>query len=186
MKKRMTIMMIMIIGILLLGCQIPMFNKPPAVNYPEDLKITYHWDTGPLPPRYHYSYEIVIQTDSAGQFTYQQSYAGYGAPPLPSVTTFTMPPEKINQLYKLLLTKNMLRTEWAKRQPSIGGSSSDLQIVADAKTFSIPNDALLVEKDKTDSAEVYDFIKKLVPQSIWDEMANIRHQVDSAIDTPAK
>ena len=185
MKMRAALPTLMIIGILALACHVPEPTKIPLVNSPADLKITYHWDTGSLPPKYHYSYEIIIQADGAGQFIYQQSYEGIGAPP-PSVTTFTVFPEKINQLYQLLLTKNMLRTEWAKSQPSIGGSSSELRITVDGKTFSLPNDTLMIEVDRTDSTEVYDFIKKLVPQSIWDEMANIRHQVDSATDTPAK
>jgi len=176
---------IMILGILALACQEPEPTKKPLVNRPADLKITYHWDTGSLPPKYHYSYEIILESDGTGQFIFQQSYAGNGAP-TPSVTTFTVPSEKINQLYQLLLTKNMLRTEWVKKQPLIGGSSSELQINADGKTFSIPNDTLMIEKDKTDSAEVYDFIKKLAPKVIWDELANIRNQIETATDIPAQ
>jgi hypothetical protein len=185
MKMWATFPIIMIVGILVIACQISGQNLIPTIAYPSDFQIEYVWNAGSLPPRYHYSYEIIIQADGNCKFTYQQSYAGIGAPP-PSVTNFSVLPEKIDQLYQLILNKNILRTDWEKRQPSIGGSSSELQIVADGKTFSIPNDALLVDKDKTDSAEVYDFIKTLVPQNIWDDLANIRHQVDTATDSPAK
>ena len=185
MNLRAAFPIIMIVGILALACQVLEPTKIPLINRPADLKITYHWDTGSLPPKYHYSYDIVFNSDGTGQFIYQQSYIGKDSP-IPSVTAFTMPPEKINQLYQLLLTKNMLRTEWAKRQPSIGGSSSDLQVFAEGKTFSIPNDALMIEKDRTDSAEVYDSIKKLVPKGIWDELANKRNQIEADTDSPSQ
>jgi hypothetical protein len=185
MKMQATLSIIIVIGSLAIGCQVPNLTQtlPPA--YPKDLRITYGWNTGSLPPRYHYSYEIVIQADGNGQFIYQQSYAGVGAP-MPWGSAFTVPAEKISQLYQLLLTKNMLRKDWAKKEPLIGGSSSELKITADGKMFSIPNEPLMIEKDKTDSAEVYGLIKTLVPKGIWDELANKRHQIDAATDAPAQ
>ena len=184
MKMRITLSII-IIGILATACQTPILTPKPPVALPADLKITYGWNTGALPPKYHYSYEIVIQADGSGQFIYQQSYAGDGAP-MPSVSTFIVPAEKMNQLYQLLLTKNILRTAWAKNEPLIGGSSSDMQIVAEGKTFSIPNDAVMINQDRSDSAEVYDYIKALVPVSIWDDLTKKRQIVDAATDAPAK
>jgi hypothetical protein len=170
---------------LVIGCQASSPTPSPALTYPDDLKIDYAWNTGSLPPKYHYSYEIVIHADGSGQFIYQQSYAGDGAP-TPSVTAFTVSPNNIDQLYQLLLTRNMLRTEWAKKQPLIGGSSSEFEVHADGKTFSIPNDTTMVEQDKKDAAVVYEFIKDLVPKKIWDELAIKRNQVDSATDVPAQ
>jgi hypothetical protein len=185
MKKWNIFPMLFIIGILATACNVSIQIPKPPVAFPADLKITYRWNTGALPPKYHYSYEIVIQADGGGQFIYQQSYAGDEAP-LPSVSTFIVPPEKMNQLYKLILTKNILKTDWAKNEPLIGGSSSDMQIVAEGKTFSIPNDAVMISQDRSDSAEVYDYIKALVPVSIWDDLTKKRQIVDAATDAPAK
>ncbi len=185
MKKWNILPTLFIIGILTTACQAPNLTPKPTVAFPADLKITYGWNTGALPPKYHYSYEIVIQADGSGQFIYQQSYAG-DEKPMPSVSTFIVPAEKMNQLYQLLLTKNILRTAWAKNEPLIGGSSSDMQIVADGKTFSIPNDAVMIVKDRSDSAEVYDFIKALVPVSIWDDLTKKRQIIDATTDAPAK
>jgi hypothetical protein len=185
MKKWNILPTLIIIGTLATACQAPILTSKPSVAFPADLKITYGWNTGALPPKYHYSYEIVIQADGSGQFIYQQSYAGEGAP-MPSVSVFTVPNEKINQLYQLLLTKKILRTEWAKNEPLIGGSSSDMQIVAEGKTFSIPNDTVMINQDRSDSAEVYDFIKTLVPVSIWDDLTKKRQIVDATTDAPAK
>jgi hypothetical protein len=184
MKMRITLSII-IIGILATACAATNPTPIIPVAFPADLKITYGWNTGSLPPKYHYSYEIVIQADGSGQFIYQQSYAGNGAP-MPSVSTFTVPNEKISQLYQLLLTRNVLRTEWAKKEPLIGGSSNDMQIGAEGKTFSIPNDAVMINQDRSDSAEVYDYIKTLVPVSIWDDLTKKRQIIDAATDTPAK
>jgi hypothetical protein len=185
MKMRIILSIFIIIGTLVIGCRVSNLNQPTPLSFPADLKITYRWNTGALPPKYHYSYEIVIQADGSGQFIYQQSYGGDGAP-MPSVSVFTVPNEKINQLYQLLLTKKILRTEWAKNEPLIGGSSSDMQILAEGKTFSIPNDAVMIDQDRSDSAEVYDFIKTLVPVSIWDDLTKKRQIVDATTDAPAK
>jgi hypothetical protein len=185
MKKRNILPTLFIIGILAAACQAPILTPKSPVAFPADLKISYGWNTGALPPKYHYSYEIVIQADGSGQFIYQQSYAGDGAP-MPSVSTFIVPAEKMNQLYQLLLTKNILRTDWAQKEPLIGGSSSSMQIITEGKTFSIPNDAIMINQDRSDSAEVYDFIKTLVPVSIWDELTKKRQIVDAATDAPAK
>ena len=185
MKARAALPTIMIIGILALACHVPEPTKIPLANSPADLKITYHWNTGSLPPKYHYSYDIVFHSDGTGQFIYQQSYIGNGAP-TPSVTALTVPSEKIFQLYQLLLTKNMLRKEWVRSQPLIGGSSSELQVSAEGKTFLIPNDTVMIQKGRTDSAEVYDSIKQLVPKGIWDDLANKRNQIETATDTPSR
>ena len=185
MKTRTTLSILMVIGFLVVGCQVPDMTQSPPLTYPKDLKITYEWNTGPLPPKYHYSYEIVIQADGTGQFIYQQSYAGDDAP-MPWVSTFTVPAEKINQLYQLLFTRNMMRTDWTRRDPLIGGSSSVIQITARGSAFSIPIDTLKNEKDKIDSAEISDWIKTLVPKGIWDELANRRHQIDAATDAPVQ
>jgi hypothetical protein len=185
MKKWKILPMLFIIGLFVTACQASIQTPKHSVAFPADLKITYGWNTGALPPKYHYSYEIVIQADGGGQFIYQQSYAGNGAP-MPSVSTFIVPPEKMNQLYQLLLTKNILRTAWAKNEPLIGGSSSDMQIVAEGKTFSIPNDAVMINQDRSDSAEFYDYIKVLVPVSIWDDLTKKRQISDAATDAPAK
>lgn len=185
MKKLNILTALFIIGILATACQAPILTPKPLVAYPVDLKITYGWNTGSLPPKYHYFYQIVVQADGSGQFIYQQSYAGDGAP-IPSVSTFTVSNEKINQLYQLLLTRNLMRTEWVKKEPMIGGSSSDMQIVAEGKTISIPNDAVMIDKDRSDTTVVYDFIKILVPGSIWDDLKKKRQIVDAATDVPTQ
>ena len=184
MKKLNILLTVLIIGLFVSACQTPIQTQKSPLSYPADLKITYGWNTGPLPPKYHYSYQIAIQADGNDQFIYQQSYAGDGAP-IPSVSAFTVPTEKMNQLYQLLLTKNLLRTAWAKKEPLIGGSSSDMQILADGKEYSIPNDAVMIDQDRTEVAEIYGLIKTLVPASIWDDLAKKRHIVDAATDVPA-
>ena len=185
MKKWNILPLLFIIGVFTSTCQAPLSTPKSSISYPADLKITYGWNTGSLPPKYHYSYQIVIQADGSGQFIYQQGYTGDGAP-VSSVSAFTIPTEKMNQLYQLLLTKNLLRTEWAKKEPLIGGSSSDMQILADGKEYSIPNDAILIDQDRSDAAEVYNFIKTLVPVSIWDDLTKKRQIVDAATDVPAQ
>jgi hypothetical protein len=185
MKTLTTLSILIVLGSLAVGCQVPDLTQSPPSSFPADLKITYGWNTGSLPPKYHYSYQIVIQADGNGQFIYQQGYTGDGAP-TPSVSAFTVPNERINQLYQLLLTRNVLRTEWARRDPLIGGSSSDLQITADGKEYTIPNDALMIAKDRSDTTVVNDFIKTMVPVSIWDDLTKKRQIIDVATDVPAQ
>jgi hypothetical protein len=184
MKLLTTLSIFFVFGSLAVGCQLPYPAQTPPSTFPADLEVTYGWNTGSLPPRYHYSYQIVIKADGSGQFIYQQGYTGDGAP-VSSVSTFSVLPEKINQLYQLLLTKSFLRTEWAKKEPLIGGSSSEMQILADEKEYSIPNDAVLINQDRSTAAEVYDFIKALVPASIWDDLAKKRQIADAATDVPS-
>ena len=185
MKLRMALFAVLIVGIFAQACQAVEPNQPRLGNPPDDLKITYRWDTGSLPPKYHYSYEIVIEPDGSGQFIVQTGYAAKSEP-TPWVSAFIISPEEKSQLFQLLMTRNILRTEWAKGKLLIGGSSSEMQVTAAGKTYSVPNDAQMIEKDKSDLAEVYDFIKQLVPKSIWDKLAQSRHQIESATDMPAQ
>jgi hypothetical protein len=137
---------------------------------PDDFGLILDWDTGALPPPYHYSYTIAIGPGLVGQFSYQPGYA-----PEDQVAAwdkeFSLESKDLDALYKTLAEKGMLRENWATGQPLLGGQGSNLDITASGKEYHIPSVSVLTRSERDKVETVIEIIRGYVPQSIWDEMA---------------
>ena len=176
MKISKLILCSIILELIMAGCQ------KTSTTMPADFSFVYQWNTGSLPPQYHYSYEIKVYPAGQGQFTYQHGYSGEDA--LPEwQTSFTVKISQLDDLFRLIKEKDLFRSQWAEGELSIGGSSSDLDIISAGKEHRLPNDAAMITTDRQSVQEVFEQIKALVPQSIWDEMQTRQEQYENQISS---
>lgn len=135
---------------------------------PGDFNLSLAWNTGSLPPQYHYSYSINIQSSGASVFIYQAGYEEDEA--LRWQTDFTLDKNQMDDLYKYLVEKDLLRSNWREGQPSMGSSGTSIQITANGEEFQVPSISVLEQADRKIIQPAIDTINQLVPQNIWDEM----------------
>ena len=137
---------------------------------PEDFSLTLEWDTGALPPPYHYSYTITIGPDLTGHFSFQPGYAPENSDELWE-TEFDIKDDELDALYQMLAEKGVLRSKWSTDQPLMGGKSTSLVITASDEEFIIPSVSILARPEREKVEEVIDIIRAYVPKFIWDEMS---------------
>jgi len=149
---------------------------------PEDLSIELYWNTGPLPPRYHYYYLINIGPVLEGKFEFLPGYEEY--PPVPEVWTigFSVNAAKMDELYNYLGKNNFFRDKWEKIEPSIGGPHSYMTITANGQKYDIPPDSELKPEDTKKTDEIADFVRSLVPEDIWTEMEKRQKEFEESYE----
>jgi len=181
-KNMMVILLAM--GLMVAACQPVESDLADSSQKPGDFSFDFRWNVGALPPPYHYSYEILVAADGNGQFIYQEGYEGEDAKE-PVVSDFTLSQEQLIQLYEMMLQNDLLRVKWEEGEPLLGAPSSAMRITAAGKEHGVPSDATMKDEDRKAVTGVYDFLRTLLPQSIWDDLAIRREQADSAVDSPS-
>ena len=149
---------------------------------PEDLSIELYWDTGSLPPQYHYYYLINIGPVLKGKFEFLPGYKAF--PPVPEVWTigFSVNAAKMDELYNYLEKNKFFRDKWEKTEPAIGGSYSYMTITANDQKYDIPPDSELKPEDTKKTDEIADFVKNLVPEDIWTEMEKRQKEFEESYE----
>ncbi len=137
---------------------------------PDDFSLTLEWDTGALPPAYHYSYIITISPDLACQFSFQPGYAPENSSEFWD-TEFNLASKDLDALYQTLAEKEVLRSKWSTGQPLLGAQGSSLVITAGGKVYRVPSISVLARSECEKVEAVIEIIRGYVPQTIWDEMA---------------
>ena len=137
---------------------------------PEDFSLTLEWDTGALPPPYHYSYTITIGPDLTGHFSFQPGYAPENSDVLWE-TEFDIQNAELDALYQTLAEKGVLRSKWSTGQSLLGGKGTSLVITAGSEKYEIPSVSVLDPQEREKVEEVIEIIRGFVPKSIWDEMS---------------
>jgi len=171
------------LGCILAGCQPAGPAPADPSKKPADFSFDFHWNVGALPPSYYYSYTILVAADGKGQFIYQEGYEGEDARQS-AVTEFTLSQDQMQQLYEMMLQKDLLREKWEEDEILLGAPSAAIRITAAGTTYEVPDDAAMLAADRRTVTEVYDFLRTLLPQSIWDDLALRRQQADSASESP--
>lgn len=182
--RRSVLILMMAMGFVMASCQ-PM--GPEVIDLsqkPADFSIGFFWSVGALPPPYHYSYQILVSAEGKGQFIYQEGYEGEDAKE-PITREFTLSQEQLQGLYEMMLQKDLLRETWEKGEILLGAPSTAMKITAAGKSYEVPDDASMTTTDRKAVNEVYDFLRALLPQSIWDELAIWRQQADSPAVSPS-
>ena len=157
------IVVILLSSLLICAC-----GRAPA-SRPEDFSIKFEWDTGALPPQYHYSFTIAVGSGLSGEFFYQPGYGDEASADLWQ-TGFDMKSKDLDALYQFLLDEGMLRSEWATGQPLLGGQGTSLVITTSGKTYQIPSVSGLTQPERSKVEAFIELLRGIVPQSIWDEM----------------
>ena len=141
----------------------------PAAERPPDFSLEFEWDTGALPPQYHYAYVIRLEPDGSGELVYSPGYE-----PLTQAdawrAAFLLSPDQMDDLYALLRGGNMLRSDWQTGQPLVGGQGTHIRITADGKTYEVPSVSVLTQSEREKVENLMEGIRSFVPAGIWEEM----------------
>lgn len=136
---------------------------------PDDFSLSFDWNTGALPPKYHYAYLITIGPGPQGEFEYESGYDSSGESRI-WITQFALSEDALEELYEYLDNHDIFRTRWKTGRGLIGGSTTSLIITAFGKEYHVPSISELEDADKMLVEEVLEKIREYVPDSIWDEM----------------
>lgn len=132
---------------------------------PADFSLQYHWSEGALPPPYHYEYTLHLGPGSTGLIEFWPDYPNPGTPVW--TETFELKEGDLDKLYTLLQTKGLLEEqEWQSQGAPPGTSGDGLQVTVEGRQLLLPS--YVEREDGTQVlAEVYEAIKRQVPESIW-------------------
>ena len=135
---------------------------------PADFQIEYKWSTGSLPPAYAYSYIITIRTADESNIELQPGYEKYDPPYWQE--TITVNESDLDQLYAHLWNIGLFTKKWTQVEDvPVGGQSTSMEVQAFGQRISIP--AYVDGEQKSDDIRTaYEEIKKLVPDSTWNEL----------------
>ncbi len=146
-------------------------SKPPT-SRPDDFSVTYNWYEGSVPPPYHYEYMITIESDGAGLVTYSPDYPGADVPTW--TEPFTLDSSQMDALYTQLRDLDVFNTAWSEAdQVPVGGSHSNLTILADGRTVDIP---AFPAQAAASAESAKGVVIAVVPADIWDRLSAQRDQ----------
>lgn len=150
----------------------------PAAERPPDFSLVFEWDTGALPPQYHYAYVIRIEPDGTGELVYSPGYEPLTQPGAWRAA-FTLSPDQMDHLFALLRGGNMLRSDWQTGQPLVGGQGTRISITADGNTYVVPSVSVLSQSERETVEKVMEGIRSFVPAGIWEEMEARQSQFEA-------
>ncbi len=139
--------------------------------------IQYHFQTGSVPPPYYHEYDIYISAAGTGSLAY---HTGYGNDSTSKNFTYdlTLSPEDIASLDEAIQKSKVLTATFEEMEKHpIGGSMNNVFVT-------LPQDPRLdhkpprieipyfpkSKKQKAALEKLYEAVRSLVPQSIWDDI----------------
>lgn len=139
--------------------------------------IQYFYDSGPLPPPYHYNYEVTINNDGASSLSYR---FGYDEQNSPISHSFIVSKENLKILSEKI-SVSQLSTGKVESVPEnqhpIGGSLERVRLIItkanpdlDQPPKAIDSPYFPTKKYKKNLEELYSMVNKLVPDSIWSDV----------------
>lgn len=145
----------------LAGACVTRGDTPPA--RPPDLRVTYEWYEGSLPPPYHYAYTITVDPSGQGRMTLVPDYSGDGVPVW--TETFVVPAGRLDDLYRVFLAQGLAKTAWRQRDvPPVGGSHQALLVTTGGRQVRVAD--YLIDEQRRAAAAIFDAVKALVPKDV--------------------
>jgi hypothetical protein len=139
-------------------------------KYPEDFSLVLEWDTGALPPEYHYQYTIAIGPGTQGEFVY---HPGYEASPENTwITALMISGDDLQSLFEYLSENNMLRKNWQTGMPLLGGQGTSIMITAFDQQYLVPSVSEVSQNERGLVEQAIEEIKSYVPADVWAEMGS--------------
>ncbi len=137
------------------------------------LTLRYEWHAGSMPPPYHYEYMVTLEPDGAGAVDFVPDYPQHGVQPWRR--EFQAAPGAVAALLAQMEKKRVFERRWRRaRRHTVGGSLAWLEATSGGRTVSIP--AGLPPRDARSIAPVYDAVRALVPQPVWDELTRLHQE----------
>lgn len=148
--------------------------------------IQYYYSSGPLPPPYHYNYEFTINNNCTSSLNYR---LGYNEQDPPFNYSFNVSKENLKVLSEKItlsqLSTGKIESEPENRHP-VGGSLERVRLVItkddpdlDQPPKAYESPYFPTEKYKKNLEELYSFMKKLVPDSIWSDINARKSEYES-------
>lgn len=140
-------------------------------------ELQYHYQTGSVPPPYYFEYDIYLNYLGNGQLVYRGGYSS-DQNRKDSTYDFTAGEPDIKALNDLISQSGVLtkEIEQAVKHP-IGGALNNMYITLtqdpkfDRKPIRIEIPTFpKSDSDKKTLHEIYEKIRSLVPQSVWDDL----------------
>jgi hypothetical protein len=138
-------------------------------------ELTYHYQTGSVPPPYFYSYNINLNVSGKGQLVYFSSYSMDSS----WVYDLNINDSVMNVLNEALKKSNIFTDSiiaLSENRHPIGGSMQNVKIVLkqDSNLDQMPKTIVVPyfsEKEFKEGLEkLYKTIKEIVPQNLWDDI----------------
>ena len=161
--ERYQIFQVAFFTLFVLSACLPVFHERP-----QDFSIQLDWNTGALPPQYHYAYSISIDHHGNGNFSYHPGYEDNTENDLQK--EFSLATDQMDDLYAYMKENGLLRKTWETGQPLMGGKGTSIIITAEGKEYAIPSVSKLMEEDRDLVNEAIDYIGSFVSSEIWEEM----------------
>lgn len=140
---------------------------------PAGFTVAYTWQAGSMPPPYHYEYSIHIGPESQGEIVFYPDYPSDGTPRW--TETFSIADQRLDELHALIIENDLQHRDWPEeRDEPIGGRQEWLEIMDGDETVALPGRA---SRDQG-AAEVYAFIRSLVPEILWAELMSRREEYE--------
>ena len=147
-------------------------------NYPADFSLVLDWDTGALPPEYHYQYTVTIGPGPQGEFSYHPGCEENAS--LAWITPFDVTDTDLQSLFAYLKENNILRNRWESGQPLLGGQGTRIIIDAFGQRYVIPSISEVSTKERELVEQTIELIRTYVPETIWTEMEQQQTDYESS------
>jgi len=139
-------------------------------------RLNYYYNSGALPPPYHYSYNISITSDGAGELTYVKGYDEKGKNK--TQLNFTLGKKQMKELKRQLKISGVLTDKIKERRNEEipdGGHSDNLTVYSDSEPPEIIASVPSYPDLKYVAAlnKLYEYIVSCVPNEYWNEVNGI-------------
>ncbi len=128
---------------------------------PQDLGVKYQWSTGSLPPKHHYAYTVMVDSQGQGQVSMQ---AGYGSSPQ-WTEKFQVSAKNLDALYQTLRENEFSTRRWRQAPIPPGSPQRSLVITANKQTFQVQD--WVTKRQQAAANEMYDAVRFTVPETVW-------------------
>ena len=139
--------------------------------------LRYEWNAASIPPPDHYEFTIEVSASGRGEVTFYPDYSQHDPPAWRE--PFAADLAALDDLLALMIRQGVFSRTWRRaEQRAVGDSQAWLKAEAAGKSVSVP--AVLSPRDAKVIAPVYQAIRALVPEALWDNLIERYHQYQSA------
>jgi hypothetical protein len=147
------------------------------MSTPGDFRLTYHWAAPTVRPPLHYEFTITLGSNQGGKIEFLPDYPNHNPPRWEE--SFSVKPAALDALASLMEARHVFDGTFRQHSEHfVGGQQNWLEVSFNGKQIQVP--AELNASSATKIQPVYDAIRALVPQPIWDRLEAQRQEYISS------